>query len=783
MSDINSTSQLSTIFRWLPIIAVACVVFWSYQAQLPSSDAYNSTNPKEFSQKNALAHLRKITKKPHFGGTQAHNDVQKYLVHELEILGLEVEVFEHLSTSGRFMSASKTKNIIAKISGTLPGKALALVSHYDSTMHSSLGASDAGSGVVTIIEGIRAYLEKGEKNANDIIILLTDGEELGLLGAQAFVDFHPWANDIGLVLNFEARGSGGPSYMLMETHGGNKSLVEAFANAGVQHPTANSLMYSIYKLLPNDTDLTVFIEDAGIQGFNFAFIDDHFDYHTVQDSVQRLDRSSLNHHAEYLMPLLSYFSNADLTQLESDQDMVYFNFPMLDMVIYPFTWVLTMTLIATILIIGVSCIGVKRRRLSSKGMLLGFMPLLLSLVITTSIGYFGWKGLVMLFPQYDDLTQNYTYNGHWILAAFISLSIASTLAIYQRFHKYTAKNERYFAPIIFWLLINLLIALKLPGAGFLILPIYFAIAALALNVFYWKNEQLRHRIKFLTVLLALPPVILLSPLLSIFVIGLGLNVLFIATILTCLSVSLLTPMIITDTHNKAIRNITFVLSLILLLVSSLQSTYSVDRKKPNSINYILDKDSQRAFWVSSNRSHDEFTLQFFTKTQSLEPWQQTLYPDSHFGKVRLFQQTQALPLAAAEITVLEDFIINDQRTVSLLITPQRATNKIQLANMGNKLDLRGIKVNGQPLLLNNQAIERSVTEGFFFNYTLSTPLEAITVDVIVSKSTPLSLKIFESTYDIFERFPAIKPRLDIYMPEAFFINDATIIGQSISLPN
>ena len=110
-----------------------------------------------------------------------------------------------------------------------------LLSHYDSNPHSSLGASDAGSGVVTILEGIRVFLASGVKPKNDIIILISDAEELGLLGANAFVNHHPWAKEVGLVLNFEARGSGGPSYMLLETNGGNKQLIKSFQEMGRAH--------------------------------------------------------------------------------------------------------------------------------------------------------------------------------------------------------------------------------------------------------------------------------------------------------------------------------------------------------------------------------------------------------------------------------------------------------------------------------------------------------------------------------------------------------------------
>nr|WP_299015540.1 M28 family peptidase [uncultured Polaribacter sp.] len=84
--------------------------------------------------------------------------------------------------------------MVAKIKGAENGKALLLLTNYDSTPHSSVGASNAGSGVVTILEAIRAFLEQNKTPKNDIIIiiiiLISDAEELGLLGAKAFVEHH-----------------------------------------------------------------------------------------------------------------------------------------------------------------------------------------------------------------------------------------------------------------------------------------------------------------------------------------------------------------------------------------------------------------------------------------------------------------------------------------------------------------------------------------------------------------------------------------------------------------
>ncbi|MEH6513954.1 MAG: M28 family peptidase, partial [Maribacter arcticus] len=287
----------------LTLLVVVLAVYWSFRALLPQYNADNTIVETEFSTDRALVHVKEISKEPHAVGFPAHAKVRSYIVAELQKLGLETSIQEGY-TAGDWGNLSKAENILARIKGKESGKALLLLSHYDSNPHSSLGASDAGSGVATILEGVRAFLKTNPNSKNDIIILISDAEELGLNGADLFVDEHEWLKDVGLVLNFEARGSGGPSYMLMETNRGNSRLISEFITANPEFPVANSLAYSIYKMLPNDTDLTVFREDADIEGFNFAFIDDHFDYHTANDNYERLDRNTLAHQGSYLMPLL-----------------------------------------------------------------------------------------------------------------------------------------------------------------------------------------------------------------------------------------------------------------------------------------------------------------------------------------------------------------------------------------------------------------------------------------------------------------------------------------------
>ena len=195
--------------------------------------------------------------------------------------------------------------------------------------------------------------------------------------------------------------------MLMETNGKNGKLLSEFMKAKPNYPAASSLMYSVYKKLPNDTDLTVFREEANINGFNFAFIDDHFDYHTEQDSFERLDRETLLHQADYLTTTLAYFSNANLDNFNSDTDFIYVNFPFIKLLTYPFSWSLPLLIIAIVIFLILLFFGLSLNKITSKGIFKSVVPLLLSLILCGGISFGLWKFIVIIHPQYQDMLHGF----------------------------------------------------------------------------------------------------------------------------------------------------------------------------------------------------------------------------------------------------------------------------------------------------------------------------------------------------------------------------------------
>ncbi|MGV8946858.1 MAG: M28 family peptidase, partial [Lutibacter sp.] len=676
----------------------------------------------------------------------------------------------------KWRAATNTKNILARIKGSEKGKALLLLSHYDSNPHSSLGASDAGSGVVVILEGIRAFLAQKEIPKNDIIICISDAEELGLLGANAFVNHHPWANEVGLVLNFEARGSGGPSYMLLETNGGNKNLIKAFQQANTDYPVANSLMYSIYKMLPNDTDLTVFREGANIDGYNFAFIDDHFDYHTVQDSYERMDVNSLKHQASYLMATLNYFSNSDLAHLKSEIDEVYFNFPFIGMVFYPFSWVIPMFIFCVILFFLMLHFGVLKRRLTKKGIIKGFYPFITSLLASATLAFFGWKLLLKIHPQYQDILQGFTYNGYYYIATFVALTLALCFWIYRDSFIKRTKQDLLIAPLFFWLLINGLFAFYLPGAAFFIIPVLILLLLLFIAQFSVSKVD---TLLFFTAA-TIPVLIIFSPLVKMFPVGLGLKMLVVSVVFTVLLFGFMVPIFQQYKDHKKLSLVFLLIGLMTLISASVNSSYSIDRRKPNSVLYVFDSHKNEAYWASYNTKTDDFTKQFLGENPLIGSYDGNTTASKYKTNIQLHKKTEIRNIEKPLISIVTDTIIGTDRKVTLSIKSLRNANKIEL--------LTKIPIRFKSFIINNESLKNkpnskyvfSVEKGTIMNYYRTFKDEIIDIEFTVDKNQLLDIDILEAKYDLFTN-PQFKiaPRSQIMMPMPFVLNDATVIKTNI----
>ncbi|SEU18138.1 M28 family peptidase [Stigmatella erecta] len=248
---------------------------------------------------------------PHRVGQPALRVLRDRLLGEFQKLGLSPQVQSTFACSD-YGTCATVENLLVRFPGRGPRaegrQAVMLAVHYDS-VGAGPGVSDDANGTAVVLEVAR-HLKSEPARRNDILLLITDGEEYGLLGAHAFTR-HPWANDVAAVVNVEARGSSGLSHMF-ETGPNNARLVGFYAEHTAR-PSTNSLAYAVYKRMPNDTDFTVF-KAAQMTGLGIANIDGVVHYHTPYDDLAHSDPRTLQHHGDVALGLIRAMAEEDFSQ-------------------------------------------------------------------------------------------------------------------------------------------------------------------------------------------------------------------------------------------------------------------------------------------------------------------------------------------------------------------------------------------------------------------------------------------------------------------------------------
>jgi hypothetical protein len=252
-----------------------------------------------FSAGRAMIDVRAMGAIPHPLGSPANAAVRDDLIARMTALGLSPRV-QHgkaFEVYGPVLGGGAVDNVI----GVLPGRdrtlpALVLMAHHDS-VPGSPGAADDTAGVASALEIVRAIEARGTP-LRDVMVVITDGEEAGLLGARAFFD-GPLAARAGYIINMETRGGGGLATMF-ETGEGNGQDIALYRRTAWR-PDSNALSVFVYRHLPNDTDFTV-AKQHGKVGLNYAFIGRQFDYHSPSSTPAALDQGSLQHMGGQILP-------------------------------------------------------------------------------------------------------------------------------------------------------------------------------------------------------------------------------------------------------------------------------------------------------------------------------------------------------------------------------------------------------------------------------------------------------------------------------------------------
>lgn len=256
---------------------------------------------------------------PHPVGSAQDAAIQDRIEAQFRALGIPVRSYRAFACNTwrgfAFIPCATVNDLLAEVTPG-SGPAVLMMAHADS-VPAGPGAADDAAGVASVLEAARALRAESASTpagAHPVLALISDGEEAGLLGAAAFLQNPALAAQVGAAVNVEARGTRGAS-LLFQTSPGDARLVQLYARR-VHFSAASALFADIYRRLPNDTDLTLFIR-AGIPSVNFAIAENVQAYHSPLDRLSMLSPASLQMQGDNLLAMVRALQGTPFAQLRS----------------------------------------------------------------------------------------------------------------------------------------------------------------------------------------------------------------------------------------------------------------------------------------------------------------------------------------------------------------------------------------------------------------------------------------------------------------------------------
>jgi hypothetical protein len=329
-----------------------------------------------FSAERAARDLEWLCEEPHPIGSEAGERNALRLVAELQHLGFDAEV-------KRTERRPVALNVLAVRPGLSGSPGVLFVAHHDSTPRGP-GAGDDGVGVVALLEVARV-LNSARSDFPSIGILLTDGEEVGMLGARGFLSARSGIPTSTVIVNVEAVGNRGPT-VVFQAGPKNAELLDWYSEATAR-PHASSLAEFVFDVLPNNTDFTEF-RRAGYRGLNVALVGGSSAYHAPFDTPANLDRPSLQRLGDTLLALAQ--SADELKLRPSDQERLFHSAGEWHLFSVPARW--GRTLVVLLAVVGLAAVWrtEETRPTAWSGIAVIFAPLGAALAGDQVIGLLDW---------------------------------------------------------------------------------------------------------------------------------------------------------------------------------------------------------------------------------------------------------------------------------------------------------------------------------------------------------------------------------------------------------
>lgn len=708
----------------LAFAVLLAMVFGTAWALQPHEYRRESASRDVFSAERAMLTVEAIASQPHPIGSTEHDRVRDLLVGRLRALGLDAEVQTGI---GRYPAAIKqdvlgvgrVDNIVARIPGTNPTGTIYLAAHYDS-VPSGPGANDDGVGVATVLETVRALREGTTSLRNDVTVLLTDGEEPGLFGAEAFVAAGGYDQRASVVLNHEARGAGGPPLLWRLTRP-DGSLIRSVAEAA-PHPNTDSLSTALAgDQTSSNTDFAA-LEPAGMRVLDWAYTGKNAYYHNKFDDPAHVNPATVQQMGDNTLALTKKLGDQDLAGA-STPDPAYFALPFGVLAVLP-VW--------TIIALAMGALGVwvwvlrrvRRAGEATIGRVLGSAALIFAAaVVAVPAGIGVWQAVLGLRPEYRRMFVD-PYRPEWyglaLIAAVVTILVAGYLLARRIFGATSAAVGVLGAVTV----TAAGFAALAPGSAFLLAVPAFAAAVGVATTFVVPT---RWRLAVLTVFLIPAAVLLGTQVWSTVQAGIAGSVFLVGPTVVLVGGLLLLPL--TDGWPRR-RTALIPVAALVTTAALIATGLAVDRfdaQHPRTVHlvYALDAETGAAQWLSQ-LTPDEWT-RGLVRGGAANSTFASLWP-----KTVASGPAPAQPLSAPLAEITSDTTISGQRRIHLRLRSTRGATTIALHYNSTITSLR---VAGRDLTPAPKA-------GFRF---AAAPPEGIEVE-LTAPAGPLPLRVIDYSW-------------------------------------
>ncbi|MGO1971327.1 MAG: M20/M25/M40 family metallo-hydrolase [Propionibacteriaceae bacterium] len=733
---------LWSVVAGLLVLVVAGLSAWStLPGPVPETVA-----AEDFSAHRAMDQLERVASEPRVPGEPAHREARELLVAEFDRLGWQTEVHESIgmNTAGSTtVPMASVGNVIATLPGTDPSGTVLLAAHYD-TVPGSPGGADDGIGMAVALEAARALSEDGERPRNDVVVLLTDAEEPGLLGAEAFTEER--AADLGhaVVVNLEARGNRGMPISVRLTQP-NSVLFDLLSET--PEPLVDSFSDALFAVLDNNTDMARFAE-AGLYGFDTAITGGGAYYHTLLDDADHLSTESLQQMGEGSLAFARAAAAEDLARIPAGSREIGVSHPG-GLVSFPEGLELPMAAAALLLALAATVVARVRRTVTAPRMVLATLVALVLPVLAALLPVGLWQVALAVDPG-----QASAYVGDpYVLWPYAVSCLAGVLVLVTGVRALLRRGLPGPTFVLGGLLglavLGLLLATVVPALPGLATPIVLpvlpaALAALVALIMPVGWTAVRRAILTAG---ALPAAVLISPaLVGTFEVGMATGAPLAGLFATVLALIALVPIDAAGTRGGDLgRRLRTPLVLLLVALLGAGAGLVLNREgatdpRQEMVTYSLDADNAEAVWSSWSPSGSDWSQELMgDPVDSLDhlPW-------LGGGDLANGPAPATAGLDGPTVDVVTDREVDGRRVLELDLSSQRGASSVGMW-FDAEAGLRAATVQGRDVPVSRLSEGQPGDFGFLLRGTESEPVR-VRLEMEAT-GTPVRMQVADLTHD------------------------------------